>query len=84
MSINKIRLSNGDILTGRLWRNGHSFFKDLPFYSSIPRMDEMAGPLEAALDDGRESSYKGVLVVSLFAIFCSSESNIFDRNLPRV
>jgi hypothetical protein len=43
--------ASGEILTGRLWRRDLSLFNSLPFYTDIPRMDEMAGPLEKALAD---------------------------------
>lgn len=81
---NTIQLSNGQILTGRLWRNQHPFFKNLPFFSDIPRKDEMAGPLEAAFNDDGKSYYKELLVVSVFASCCPLKSNSFNRNLPRV
>ena len=66
---NTVVLPNGEILTGRLWRKGHILFKILPFYSKIPRMDNMAVPLNVALeeDDGRH--YGLVLLVSLVALF---------------
>jgi hypothetical protein len=82
---NTILLPNGEILTGRLWRKGHSFFNDLPFFSDIPRMDKMVGPLDAAFEDGKESSYKGLLVVSE-SLLCAVHWNLtaFNRNLPRV
>jgi hypothetical protein len=67
---NTIRLSNGELLTGRLWRKSHSFFNNLPFFSDIPRMDEMAGPLETAFVDDREGYFKELLVVSVSAHRC--------------
>ena len=65
MSIqNTIKDSNGDILTGRLWRKNHSFFNDLPFYTSILGMEEISGPLEKAFGDVSHSgSYGSLLVV---------------------
>jgi hypothetical protein len=61
---NTITSSNGEILTGKLWRKSHSFFTDLPFYTEIPRMDEIAGPLQSALGEGgREGGYMATLVV---------------------
>jgi hypothetical protein len=65
MSIqHKTRDSNGEILTGRLWRKNHSFFKNLPFYSDIPRMDEIASTLQNALGERcLEGCYGALLLV---------------------
>jgi hypothetical protein len=60
--MNKITLSNGEILTGKLWRKQHSFFKDLPFYSNVPRVDDMALVLEKDIGEG---SFQMLLMVSL-------------------
>jgi len=69
--LNTIKSSNGEILTGRLWRKDHPFFNDLPFYSNIPRMDEIAGPLENALGKGNlDGCYRALLVVRWLAISC--------------
>jgi hypothetical protein len=59
--------SSGQILTGRLWRIDN--LNDLPFYSDIPRMDDIAEGLVGGLfgEDGR---YCGWLAVSLAAINC--------------
>ena len=60
---NTIKDSTGKILTGKIWRKRHGFFKDLPFYSNIPRMDEMAVSLLGALgEDGLEKFWVAVLV----------------------
>jgi hypothetical protein len=61
---NAVTHSNGEVLTGRLWRKDHVFFNSLPFYSDIPRMGEMAGPLEAALGECGERNYNELLFVS--------------------
>jgi hypothetical protein len=59
---NTIKNSNGEILTGKLWRKSHSFFNDLPFYTEI--QDEIAGPLQTALGErGGEGRYMATLVV---------------------
>lgn len=56
--------SNGDVLTGRLWRLAHSFFRQLPFYSDILRMDYIARPLQEALSKGSEvGDFSGLLMV---------------------
>ena len=55
-------VKNGETLTGRLWWKNHSFFNDLPFYSNIPRMDDIAIPLQQALS---ESSYYFLLIVRI-------------------
>lgn len=60
-----IHYCEGQALTGRLWRNRYSsFFKLLPFYSDIPRMDEMSGPIQHALVEGRGGSRTAFFVVS--------------------
>ena len=65
MFSNTIRDSTGEILTGKIWRKHHGFLKDLPFYSNIPRMDEMAPSLLGALGEHRlEKVCVEVLVVS--------------------
>jgi hypothetical protein len=58
---NTTRHSNGEILTGRLWRKEHALFQNLPFYSNLPRMDEMPGPLEGAF--GQMERYIKVLLI---------------------
>jgi hypothetical protein len=50
---NTIKDSTGEILTGKLWRKRHGFFKTLPFYSNIPRMEDMATSLQGALGQHR-------------------------------
>ena len=65
MFSNTVKDSTGEILTGKIWRKHHEFFKDLPFYSNIPWMDEMAVSLLGALgEDGLEKFRVAVLVVS--------------------
>ena len=60
-----IQYCEGEVLTGRLWRKRNSeFFKMLPFYSEIPRMDEMSGPIRDALLEGRGGHHIALLVVS--------------------
>jgi hypothetical protein len=55
---------NGDILTGKLWRKDTSIFNALPFYTNIPRMDDIAESLlEAVHEDSREGSCSSWLVV---------------------
>jgi hypothetical protein len=77
---NTIKHSSGEILTGKLWRQGHPFLKDLPFYSTLPRMDAMGEFLEDALGQSSASDrYKASLVVcnhlvpSLDLITCLTE-----------
>jgi hypothetical protein len=60
-----VKHSSGVDLTGKLWRKDNPSFYDLPFYSSIPRMDDMAESLGVALcqgDDG-EGLFKKLLIV---------------------
>jgi hypothetical protein len=59
--MNTVRNSNGEIITGRIWRKSHSFFKDLPFYSDIAMMDDIASVMERDLGEG---SFETLLIVS--------------------
>ena len=69
---NTVKDSNGEILTGRLWRKRHAFFNDLPFYSNIPRMDDVADSLQKAFGEGakEEGCYRVLLVVSRLTMLC--------------
>ena len=49
LSSNVVKCSDGEVLTGKLWRKDHAFFNDLPFYSNIPKMEEMGRPLQGSL-----------------------------------
>ena len=70
---NIVRDSNGEILTAKLWRRQHPFFNDLPFYSSIPRKDELEGSLKEALREvGQVGFYAELLLVRWLLI---SQSN---------
>ena len=86
MSIhNTIIHSSGEILTGRLWREDHhSFFNNLPFYTNIPRMDDMASPLMGALDNDGGRCQKALLAVCLLLFAVLLNLTAFNRNLPRV
>jgi hypothetical protein len=65
MLLNTIRDSDGEIVTGKTWRKRHGFIKDLPFYSDIPRMEDMAASLQGALSQPTlETSGMPLLVVS--------------------
>jgi hypothetical protein len=62
---NTVKDSSGTILTGKIWRKNHGFFKDLPFYSNIPRMEEMDVSLLGAIGQhGSETFGTKLLVVS--------------------
>ena len=64
MSSITVKDSSGKVLTSRLWKQQHIFFNELPFYSNIPRLDEMAGALVGALGhQGLENFCMDVLVV---------------------
>jgi hypothetical protein len=61
---NTIKDSNGEILTGRLWRLSNSTLKSLPFYLNLHEMDELAGPLQKAVDKrGVHGSFVALLMV---------------------
>ena len=79
-----IKDSNGELLTGRLWRKSHPFFHRLPFYSDILRMDDIARPLEESLA-GRAmvGSFGTLLVVRTLTVTCSNEINISRQKLAR-
>jgi hypothetical protein len=79
MFSNTVKDSTGEILTGKIWRKHHGFLKDLPFYSNVPRMDEMAlSLLEALSEYGLEKFCVAVLMVSKskFQIL------IYSKNMP--
>jgi len=62
---NTTKHSSGAILTGRLWRKDNANFIDLPFYTDITRMDDIADALQEALNNGSGSrSYVALLIVS--------------------
>jgi hypothetical protein len=66
---NTVQHFNGEILTGKLWRKNHPFFTDLPFYTEILRMDDIAGPLKNALGEGSpEGTYGAMLMVRILTI----------------
>lgn len=75
--MNTVFTSNGEILTGRLWRKSHSHFKNLPFYSNVPRMDDMVVPLEDAVALGNNGCYHTLLVVREFQNYYALESTCF-------
>jgi hypothetical protein len=62
---NTIKISSGDLLTGKLWRKSHPFFNDLPFHCDVARMDEIAGTLEKVFREGSlVGTYTELLLVS--------------------
>jgi hypothetical protein len=64
------RNSNGEILTGKLWRKELSYFNNLPFHSNIPRMDDISESLRVALEKGGEEEFCNVLLlVGLYVHF---------------
>jgi hypothetical protein len=84
--MNTIIQSNGEILTGKSWRKQHSSFHSLPFHSNLPRMVEMAGPLQATLSDDREQQlFCSLLVVSyvIVPVGFHYPLSISRRNLAR-
>jgi hypothetical protein len=77
-TMHTVKLPNGQLLTGKLWRKEHPFFNDLPFYSNIARADDIGDALGGliCLDDW----YGSLLLVSnrVFLILISFS---FNRNL---
>ena len=74
---------NDEILTGKLWRELHPSFKELPFYTKIPRMDEMSGPLQIALGEGsQDARYWSMLVVRMLTIYFQYAAN-FQQKLSK-
>jgi len=66
---NTIKDSNGELLTGRLWRLSNSTLKSLPFYSNLHEMDELAGPLKKAVEKrGVHGSFVALLMVRKLTI----------------
>jgi hypothetical protein len=78
--LNVVWDSNGEILTGKLWRKEYLFFHQMPFYSNIPMKDEIAGPLkEALVEVGQEGFFAELLLVR-----CLLNSNsIFYTSLQK-
>jgi hypothetical protein len=81
---NTVVLPNGQFLTGRIWRNGIQLFQNLPFYSNINRMEELAGHIVDADDDGRDGCYKALLVVRSLPIAAFWVLTGYDRKWLRV
>lgn len=78
---------NGEILTGKLWRKSHSFFNDLPFYSNIPRMEGLVGPLAndgSASEEVENRHFLVLLRVRSLYLFIFSDLTISFRNLGKV
>jgi hypothetical protein len=62
-SANTVINLNGEILTGKLWRKDLSFFNTLPFYTNIPMLDNITGPLEKVFGDVSQEGGSGALLV---------------------
>lgn len=82
LSSNTVLRSNGEVLTGKEWRKEHDFFDDLPFYSDIPRMEEMGRPLQGSLS--LDKWYGKLLVVSNLPFSYPSNLIAWDRNSQQV
>ena len=66
-TMHTVELPNGQLLTGKLWRKDHPLFKHLPFYSSIPRTDDIGASLRGSISP--EEWYGSLLVVSNLTYF---------------
>ena len=62
---NTVQQSNGELLTGNIWRKEHPFINDLPFYSNIIRADDIGAALREWTSP--EEWYGSFLVVSNLA-----------------
>jgi hypothetical protein len=58
-AMNTVIHSNGEVLTGRLWRKDHVFLHTLPFHSNIAAEDDLAALLESFPD----GLFKNLLIV---------------------
>ena len=68
---NRVKHSSGVDLTGKLWRKEHPFFKDLPFYTNIPRTDDLAESLRSALCEGHGGGFYNELLIVRWLSFIS-------------
>jgi hypothetical protein len=75
-----VKRANSEILTGRLWRKNHSLFNKLPFYSDIPRSDDIGVDLLKRLSP--DEWYASSLVVSN-PPFSTLNLIIFNRKLGK-
>jgi hypothetical protein len=67
---NTVKDLNGEILTGRVWRKYQTFFGHLPFYTNVPRMEEIDVPMQSL-----ECGYKDLLMVCQLS-FISYANNL--------
>lgn len=59
-----VTLPNGEILTGRSWRNDNALFLSLPFTTNVVQAaDDMGDALTASLDPAGDSPLKLALIV---------------------
>ena len=74
---------NDEILMGKLWMELHPSFKELLFYTEIPRMDKMSRPLQIALGEGSwDARYRSMLVVRMLTIYFQYAAN-FQQKLSK-
>jgi hypothetical protein len=68
--LNTVRTPSGEIMTGRLWRLNHPFFKNLPFYCDILRREDIACDLSEVFGENAvEGCYKSLLIVSHLCVW---------------
>lgn len=65
-AVNTVQQLNGQVLTGKIWRKEHPFFKDLPFYSTIPTADDIGAAVRGSISC--EEWYGSLLEVSNLAL----------------
>ena len=64
--MNTVKHSSGTILTGRLWWKDNEVMCQLPFYSDIAVIDELADPFEVVCG---ERGFKTLLIVRFEVYF---------------
>lgn len=81
VAMNTVQTSNGEKLTGRLWRKQHTVFNKLPFYCDLAKMDTLQVSLKDALSDG---FYSSLLIVRTRRLAIMMLSYLFPhRKWPR-
>jgi hypothetical protein len=78
--MNKVKLSTGEILTGKLWRKEHEVIRQLPFYSNIAGMDDLSAPFEAASQEG---TFHALLIVRFLQYLLRNKLNVSGQKFAK-